>query len=122
MTSVWEDVRFDHVAAGELRDQLGATAVSIGEAMVAVEAEGLVASEGWQGGYHLDFLNERAAWSLLAGQLVASIEDTIVALARASDAALADQATRVALRDRLTLAGVAVVGPSAPGGGSGPGG
>lgn len=122
MPSIWDDVRFDHAAAADLRDELGATAVAIFEAMTAVDDETRMAGEGWLGAYHLDFLAERTAWSTIAGQLVASIEDTIVAVARAAETALADQAVRLALRDRLVGVGAVVVDPAAPGGGGEPGG
>ncbi len=122
MPSIWDDVRFDHAAAADLRDELGATAVAISEAMTAVDGEALMAVDGWRGAHHLDFLAERTAWSTLAGQLVASIENTIVAVAGAAETALADQATRLALRDRLVGVGVVGVDPAAPGGGGEPGG
>lgn len=112
---MWDDVRFDHEAAAELRRQLAATALAIEAARVAVEGEADVASQGWRGSYHLDFVAERSAWSAIAGQLVASIEATITAVAAAAEAALVEQAARVALRDRLVAAG-SVVDPAGAGG------
>ncbi len=46
MPSIWDDVRFDHTAAADLRDELGATAVAISEAMTAVDGEGRMAIDG----------------------------------------------------------------------------
>lgn len=113
--SVWDDVRFDHGAADELRRQLAATALAIAEAMAAVDAEAIPATADWVGAYSLDFDAERAGWSALAAELVASVE-LAVAEVTAAEAAAVDQATRVALRERLAaVPSVVLVDPPAGG-------
>ncbi len=114
--SVWDDVRFDHGAADELRRQLTATALAIAEAMAAVDAEAIPATADWVGAYSLDFDAERAGWSALAAELVASVELAIAEVTAAAEAAAVDQATRVALRERLAaVPSVVLVDPPAGG-------
>jgi ATPase subunit of ABC transporter with duplicated ATPase domains len=116
MPSVGDDVRFDHGAADELRRQLAATALAVAEAMAAVDAEAVLATADWVGAHSLDFDAERAGWSALAAELMASVELAVAAVTAAAAAAAVDQATRVALRERLAaVPSVVLVDPPAGG-------
>ncbi len=96
----WQDVRFNHQAAGEAIEQCRSAAAELRSITEQRNALASVAREGWQGRYRSEFDEDLPALTTGARRVAALLDALAQAIEAAAEGALLEQGSREQQRQR----------------------
>jgi hypothetical protein len=99
MPSIWDDVTFDEASAGDIKEELIATARALGEATAVLMEDIPVVTEDWRGGFREVFDPEAVRLLGSLAMLSEALMATAVDVAATLEDAKAEQVRRERLRE-----------------------